>query len=51
MIPPEAQRLMAGRAGSQVVEVKGSHAAFISQAGTIADVIERAGTASLKTGR
>src|ERR1022692_4741059 len=31
MIPPEAQRAMSKRAGSTVVEVKGSHAVYVSQ--------------------
>jgi hypothetical protein len=31
MIPPVAQRAMAKRAGSTVVEVKGSHAIYVSQ--------------------
>jgi pimeloyl-ACP methyl ester carboxylesterase len=33
MIPPDAQRSMAKRAGSTVVEVKGSHAICVSQPG------------------
>jgi hypothetical protein len=51
MIPAEAQRMMASRAGSQVVEVKGSHAVFVSQARAVAAVIERAATPSLTAGR
>jgi pimeloyl-ACP methyl ester carboxylesterase len=31
MIPPPAQRVMSERAGSSVVEVKGSHAVYVSQ--------------------
>ena len=31
MIPPDAQRAMSKRAGSTVVEVKGSHAIYVSQ--------------------
>jgi len=31
MIPPDAQRAMSKRAGSTVVEVKGSHAVYVSQ--------------------
>ena len=31
MIPPDAQRGMSKRAGSTVVEVKGSHAVYVSQ--------------------
>ena len=42
MIPPAAQRLMAKRAGSAVVETKGSHAIYVSQPATVADLIEQA---------
>jgi len=42
MIPPDAQRSMAKRAGSEVVEVKGSHAVYVSQPEAVADLIERA---------
>jgi pimeloyl-ACP methyl ester carboxylesterase len=42
MIPPEAQRAMAMRAGSTVVEVKGSHSVYVSQAQATAELIERA---------
>jgi pimeloyl-ACP methyl ester carboxylesterase len=43
MIPPEAQRAMAKRAGSTVTEVAaGSHAVYVSQPEAIADVIEQA---------
>src|SRR5712671_393101 len=42
MIPPPAQRLMAKRAGSTVVEVKGSHAIYVSQPGAVAAVIAEA---------
>lgn len=42
MIPPGAQRSMAKRAGSEVVEVKGSHAVYVSQPQAVADLIERA---------
>jgi hypothetical protein len=31
MIPPDAQRAMSKRAGSTVVEAKGSHAVYVSQ--------------------
>lgn len=45
MIPPEAQRAMATRAGSTVTEVAGaSHAVYVSQPGAIAAVIEQAAT-------
>lgn len=42
MIPPEAQRRMARRAESSVVEVPASHAVYLSQARTVADLIEAA---------
>jgi pimeloyl-ACP methyl ester carboxylesterase len=42
MIPPPAQRSMAGRAGSKVSEVQGSHSVYISQASAVADLIEKA---------
>ena len=42
MIPPAAQRLMAKRAGATVVEVKASHAIFVSQPQAVASLIEKA---------
>jgi pimeloyl-ACP methyl ester carboxylesterase len=42
MIPPAAQRLMSKRAGSSVVEVKGSHAIYVSQPQAVAELIEKA---------
>jgi len=42
MIPPAAQRSMSKRAGSTVVEVKGSHAIYVSQPGVVAELIEQA---------
>ncbi len=42
MIPPDAQRAMSKRAGSTVVEVKGSHAIYVSQPGAVAKLIEEA---------
>src|SRR5712671_2785951 len=42
MIPPPAQRLMAKRAGSTVVEVKGSHAIYVSNPEAVAALIEKA---------
>ena len=42
MIPPIAQRAMAKRAGSTVVEVNGSHAVYVSQPQAVASVIENA---------
>lgn len=45
MIPPPAQRQMAKRAGSTVVETKGSHAVYVSKPGVVADIIEKAANA------
>jgi pimeloyl-ACP methyl ester carboxylesterase len=42
MIPPDAQRGMSKRAGSTVVEVKGSHAVYVSQPKPVAQLIEKA---------
>jgi len=42
MIPPDAQRAMAERAGSTVVEVNGSHAVYVSQPKEVAHLIEQA---------
>jgi pimeloyl-ACP methyl ester carboxylesterase len=42
MIPPDAQRAMSKRAGSTVVEVKGSHSVYVSQPQAVASLIERA---------
>src|SRR5882672_1342733 len=42
MIPPPAQRAMAGRAKAQVTEVAGSHAIFESQPDAVAKLIETA---------
>jgi len=42
MIPPDAQRAMSRRAGSTVVEVKGSHAVYVSQPQAVASLIEKA---------
>jgi len=39
MIPPPAQRLMAQRAGSSVVEIAGSHSVFLSQPSAVAALI------------
>jgi pimeloyl-ACP methyl ester carboxylesterase len=48
MIPPDAQRAMSKRAGSKVVEVKGSHAIYVSQPKVVAALIEEAATAKAK---
>jgi pimeloyl-ACP methyl ester carboxylesterase len=42
MIPPVAQRAMSKRAGSNVVEVKGSHAVYVSQPQAVAELIKEA---------
>src|SRR5258707_301657 len=48
MIPPDAQRAMSKRAGSTVVEVKGSHAVYVSQPQVVASLIEKAAEAAAK---
>ena len=48
MIPPDAQRAMSKRAGSTVVEVKGSHSIYVSQPEAVAALIEQAAK-SVKT--
>ena len=42
MIPPPAQRAMSKRAGSSVVEAKGSHAIYVSQPEVVAEIIKAA---------
>jgi pimeloyl-ACP methyl ester carboxylesterase len=42
MIPPPAQRFMATRAGSSVVEAAGSHAIYVSQPDAVAALIAQA---------
>jgi pimeloyl-ACP methyl ester carboxylesterase len=42
MIPPPAQRNMSKRAGSQVAEVKASHAVYVSRPKSVAALIEKA---------
>src|SRR5580692_9217704 len=51
MIPPDAQRAMSKRAGSTVVEVKGSHALYVSQPQAVAHFIEQAATGALAAGQ
>lgn len=48
IIPPAAQQQMAARANATVVEVKGGHLAFISNARATADLIEMAAKAVTK---
>jgi pimeloyl-ACP methyl ester carboxylesterase len=42
MIPPDAQRAMSKRAGSSVVEAKGSHAVYVSQPQAVAAIVTKA---------
>ncbi|MGV8921484.1 MAG: alpha/beta hydrolase [Pseudomonas sp.] len=42
MIPPQAQRMMAERAGSTVVEIAASHSVYLSQPAAVAAIIEQA---------
>jgi pimeloyl-ACP methyl ester carboxylesterase len=42
MIPPAAQRAMAGRAGAEVTEAPGSHAIYVSKPEVVASVIKKA---------
>ena len=49
MIPPRAQRLMAQRAGSKIVEVAGSHAIYVSNPEAVASIIREAAAGA--TGR
>ena len=44
MIPPPAQQFMSKRAGSRVVEVKGSHAVYVSNPQAVAALIKEAAT-------
>jgi len=50
MIPPPAQQFMSKRAGSTVVEVKGSHAVYVSQPKAVAAFIEKAALESTSAG-
>jgi pimeloyl-ACP methyl ester carboxylesterase len=47
MIPPPAQRLMAGRAGADVTETGGSHAVYVSKPETVAELLERAAAGAM----
>ena len=51
MIPPDAQRAMSKRAGSTVVETKGSHAVYVSQPEAVASLIEKAARGAVATGK
>ena len=50
MIPPPAQQFMSKRAGSTVVESKGSHSVYVSQPGAVATLIETAAQALQASG-
>jgi pimeloyl-ACP methyl ester carboxylesterase len=50
MIPPDAQRAMSKRAGSKVIETKGSHAVYVSHPDAVASLIEEAALGSVSTG-
>ena len=50
MIPPPAQQAMSKRAGSTVVEVKGSHAVYVSQPKAVAALIAKAALESTSAG-
>jgi pimeloyl-ACP methyl ester carboxylesterase len=45
MIPPPAQRAMAGRAKAEMVEVPGSHAVYVSKPAEVAKIIRQAADA------
>jgi hypothetical protein len=47
MIPPDAQRQMAKRAGATIVEVNGSHSIYVSQPQAVATLIEKAAKGAL----
>ena len=46
MIPPDAQRAMATRAGATVTETPGSHAIYVSNPAAVAAIVERAAAAA-----
>jgi hypothetical protein len=46
MIPPPAQRAMAGRVKAEVTEVPGSHSVYVSKPAAVAEIIEKAATSS-----
>jgi len=46
MIPPPAQRAMAGRIKAEVKEVPGSHSVYVSKPADVAQLIEKAATTS-----
>ena len=48
MIPPDAQCMMAKRAGASVVEANGSHAIYVSDPKSVAALIETAAKAAAR---
>jgi pimeloyl-ACP methyl ester carboxylesterase len=46
MIPPQAQRAMAKRAGASVVETHGSHAVYVSKPAEVAKLIDEAASSA-----
>ena len=50
MIPPPAQQYMSKRAGSTVVEVKGSHSVYVSQPKAVAALFETAAREATSAG-
>src|SRR5258705_1122030 len=46
MIPPPAQRAMAGRVKAEVMEVPGSHSVYVSKPAEVVEIIERAANSS-----
>ena len=42
MIPPPAQRAMAGRVKAEVMEVPGSHSVYVSKPAAVAEIVQRA---------
>lgn len=51
IIPPDAQRAMAGRAGATVRAIPGSHAVYVANAPAVAAVITEAATSRRDTAR
>jgi len=51
MIPPPAQQFMSKRAGATVIEVKGSHAVYVSQPKAVAALIEKAALEATSAGK
>ena len=50
MIPPTAQRTMAGRAGATVIETPGSHAVYVSNPASVARLITQAARSAVTEG-